>query len=181
MNLLQAAYGIVPSACEGLLLSIGCRPRKHTTVDIAPLIARPQDFAAGIIDFSGEAMNGSVVLLSSFEFFAATLASETKPQLRTQSAADWIRVRDASMELSNQLLGRIKNQLCKLGVVVEPTLPRAVSGYPLRVTVRERTLAPLVYIGAGCEVFIWFEAHVKETAPPSPALELIAEGELVEF
>ncbi|MDP9034972.1 MAG: hypothetical protein M3O50_09200 [Myxococcota bacterium] len=181
MNLLHSAQGVVPSACENLLLSIGHRAKKHTRFDTAPLIASPQDFAAGIIDFSGEALSGSVVLLSAFKFFAASLSSETKSPLRVQSAADWIRVRDVSMELTNQLLGRIKNQLCKYGIVVEPSLPRAVSGYPLRVTVRERTVAPHVYIGEGCEVFVWFEAVVKDASASPPPLERIAEGDLVEF
>lgn len=181
MNLLQAAQGVVPSACESLLLSIGCRAKKHTSFDIAPLIARPQDYAAGIIDFSGDALSGSAVFLSAFEFFATLLSGATRPPLRTQSAADWIRVRDASMELTNQLVGRIKNLLCNYGIIVEPSLPRAVSGYPLRVTVRERTVAPHVYIGGGREVFIWFEAVVKDASAPTPPFERIAEGDLVVF
>jgi hypothetical protein len=156
------------------------------TGDLAALSARPDEYAAGIVEFGGEAMTGSLVLLSGFDFFAASLAPGRLPQnvkrgsLRPQSAADWIRVRDWSMEMTNQLLGRIKNQLRKLGVVLEAQLPRAVSGHALLVTVRARTSKPLVYLTATQEVFVWFDATAKESVAGASA-QVVSEGDVVEF
>jgi hypothetical protein len=156
------------------------------TGDLAALSARPDEHAAGIVEFGGEAMSGSLVLLSSFEFFASLLAPARLPDtprrgsLRPQSAADWIRVRDWSMEMSNQLLGRIKNQLRKQGVVLEPQLPRAVSGHALLVTVRARTSKPHVYLTAAHEVFVWFDVAAKESAAGAGE-QVVPEGDVVEF
>jgi hypothetical protein len=179
---LDAVQRLVPSACEELLSAAGGRPKKHAVTDIAPLMANPQNYAAGIVDFDGETMTGSLTFLSAFDFFAAFGPRGARPTgLKRQSAADWVRVRDCAMEMSNQLLGRVKNQLRRLGVNVEPKLPRAVSGYALLVTLRERTERPLVYAGAGFEVFVWFEASVHGSAVPGPKVEVVAEGDLVEF
>jgi len=182
VNVLDAVHRLVPNACEELLSAAGGRPKKQATPDVAALMARPQDFAAGIVDFGGETMTGSLIFLSAFDFFAVFGPHGARAtELKRQSAADWVRVRDCAMEMSNQLLGRIKNQLRKIGVGVEPKLPRAVSGYALTVTVRERTEKPLAYVGAGFEVFIWFDAVVKDSAAGGARVDVVAEGEFVEF
>jgi len=181
MNLQQSAQVLVPIACEGLLVSIGYTPKKHAPIDLGPLLARPEDYAAGIIDFSGHELSGSVMLLSHFQFFAATLPEAGRSRPTRQLAADRLRVRDLAMELSNQLLGRIKNQLYRRGVVLEPTLPHAVSGDAIRVVVRERKQTPYVYVAAGHQVFVWFEANSKTAMSIIPASDLVAEGDYVEF
>ena len=185
VNVLEAVHRVVPSACEELLAAFGGRPKKQASADLAPLRANPQNYAAGIVDFAGETMNGSLTFLAAFDFVAAFGPSGARTTgLRPKSAADWVRVRDCAMEMSNQLLGRIKNQLRKLGVKAEPKLPRAVSGYALLVTLRERTERPLVYVGTTFEVYIWFEALVQETAAAAVGgtrVEVVAEGDFVEF
>jgi hypothetical protein len=85
------------------------------------------------------------------------------------------------MELSNQLLGRIKNQLYRRGLVLEPMLPHAVSGHAIRIVVRERKQAPYVYMAAGHQVFVWFESTSKDVLSSMPASDLVAEGDYVEF
>jgi hypothetical protein len=181
-NILDAVQRFVPSACEELLAATGGRPKRHATVDVAPLVANPQNYAAGIVDFGGEAMNGSLTFLSTFDFFATLGPNGAREsELKRESAADWVRVRDCAMEMSNQLLGRIKNQLRKVGVGVDPKLPRAVSGYALLVTLRERTARPLVYAGTGFDVFVWFDATVGEAASLGPRVDVVAEGDFVEF
>jgi hypothetical protein len=182
MNLAQEAHRVVPHACEDLLTSFGPRLSKRAGADIAPLIAHPDRYVAGVVDFLGHTMRGSVMVLSTFDFFAASRPCVLHDgSLRPQSAGNWLRVRDWSMELSNQLLGRIKSRLCALGVVVEASLPRAVSGHPLRVTVRERRTEPHVYTGASGDVFMWFDAEVKESAVPGDSIERVTEGGFVAF
>lgn len=181
MNLQKSAYDLIPSACEHFLASIGCSAKRHPRSDLAPLLARPQDYAAGVIHFTGETMTGSVVFLSDIRFFAATLPSAARTQATPGSAADRLRVRDLAMELSNQLLGRIKNQLYRVGVVVEPLLPRAATGPAIRVVVRERKEAPHVYLAGDHEVFVWFEATTKGAAGTETVARLIEEGDFVEF
>jgi hypothetical protein len=177
----KSAYQVIPSACEHFLVSIGCPPTKQVRLDLTPLLARPQAYAAGIIQFTGEAMTGSVVFLSDLHFFARSLPLAGRGGPTPVSAADRLRVRDLAMELSNQLLGRIKNQLYRKGIVVEPMLPSAVSGHAIRVVVRERKQAPLVYLAGGHQVFVWFEAIPKGAVAAQPATKFIGEGDFVEF
>ncbi len=181
MNLQQSAHVLVPIACEGLLVSIGYKPKKQLPVDLTQLLARPGDYAAGIIDFSGHELSGSVMFLSHFQFFASTLPEAGRTRPTRELAADRLRVRDLAMELSNQLLGRIKNQLYRRGVVLEPTLPHAVSGDAIRIVVRERKQPPYVYAAAGHQVFVWFEATSKNAMSIMPASDLVGEGDYVEF
>jgi hypothetical protein len=182
MDFVQTAQKLVPGACEDLLVAIGHRPRRCTGRDASALIAHCEDHAAGVIHFAGEAMTGSLVLLSAYQFFAASLPrTERGTSAASGSATDWIRVRDLSMELSNQLLGRIRNGLCRYGVIVDPTLPRAVSGAALRVVVRQQTQEPHVYLGGTHEVFVWFQAVARGPAATGTRGNVIAEGDFVEF
>jgi hypothetical protein len=181
MNLQESARALVPIACEELLVSIGCSPKKQARPDLAALDGRPRDYAAGVIEFAGEAMTGSLVFLSHFQFFAGCLPVAGRKRPTPHLAADRLRVRDLAMELSNQLLGRIKNQLYRRGVVVEPTLPHAVSGDAIRMVVRERKQSPYVYLVANQQVFVWFEAIEKAGQPTLVETTLVAEGDFVEL
>jgi hypothetical protein len=182
MNLAQATERLVSDACADLLASIGFTAGTRPQADITRVLAHPRDYAAGIIDFAGDAMKGKVVLLAPFDFFAASRArAEGAGALSSRSAADWIRVRDWTMELSNQLLGRIKNQLCTIGVVVEAGLPRAVSDHALIVTVRERKGAHRVFAAGRHEVLVWFEADMNEAGRRSTSIAPVKEGDLITF
>jgi hypothetical protein len=181
MNLQQSAQVLLPIACEDLLVAIGYSPKRQAPANIGPLLTRPDDYAAGIIDFAGEGIAGSVMFLSHFQFFAKTLPAAGRTRPTPGLAADRLRVRDLAMELSNQLLGRIKNQLYRRGVVLEPTLPHAVSGDAIRIVVRERRQAPYVYLAASYQVFVWFEATSKHAMPIVPSSDVAGEGDFVEF
>jgi hypothetical protein len=181
MNVEESAQIVVPIACEGLLVSIGYSPKREARVDLAPLIARPENYAAGIVDFAGAELTGSITFLSDFQFFAAALPAAGRSRPTPGSTSDRLRVRDLAMELSNQLLGRIKNQLYRRGVVLEPTLPHAVSDDAIRVVVRGCKKAPHVYLAASHRVFIWFETTAKNTPTMRPETGLVAEGDFFEF
>jgi hypothetical protein len=182
LNPLQSTERLVSSACAGMLSSIGLRGSPRDRADLERVLRRPDEYAAGIIGFTGDAVSGKVVLLSDFEFFARTRTIAGSPGvLQAQSAADWIRARDWTMELSNQLLGRIKRQLCTFGIIVETSLPKAVSGHALVVTLRERKTAPVVMAADRHDVVVWFEAVSKQSAIPGPCIEPLGEGELITF
>ena len=76
------------------------------------------------IDFSGHELAGSVMFLSHFQFFRShpPEAGRSRPTRKSTDRADFA-FRDLAMGLSNQLLGRIKNQFYRQGVILEPTLP----------------------------------------------------------
>jgi hypothetical protein len=146
------------------------------------LLALPHEYAAGLIEFAGEKMTGSVLFLSDFQFFAARLPVCKQTTSPTQeSARDWLRVRDACMELTNQLLARVTNQLYRLGVAVEPLLPVALSGPAIAVVVGARTESPYVYATDNHQVFVWFEVHAGEGPSSQPQSPLIVEGDFVQF
>lgn len=180
----SALERLVPRACTELFAPFGFRsagPRAGGGVD--GVLARPDVHAAGIVDFAGPSMTGKLVLAGSFDFFAESRPSVARQRLlRADSSADWILVRDWSMELANQLLGRIKNQLCATGVSVDARPPKAVSGHSLLVTLRERRGMCQVFGGRDREVLVWFEAsHLTAAASAGPPVEPVAEGQVVFF
>ena len=63
------------------------------------------------------------------------------------------------MELTNQLLGRIRNRLNDYGFWLEARVPTAVSGPALLIAVRGRNCSPLQFATPGRHpVRIWFDA-----------------------
>jgi hypothetical protein len=174
---------LVPRACTELFAPFGFRgaaPRSGGGVQ--GMLARPDAHAAGVVEFSGTALTGKLVLASSFGFFAESRPTVAREGvLRMDSSADWLLVRDWSMELANQLLGRIKNQLCAAGVVVVARPPRAVSGHSLLVTLREQKSACQVFGARDHEVLVWFEASQVGAPSAEPGLEPASEGQIIFF
>jgi len=100
----------------------------------------------GVIGFTGSDMCGSLLLACSLE--PLTLAG-----------ADVRGIRDWLAELSNQLLGRIKNRLLTLGTAIHCSTP---------VILRGQHLAPLdnqprsfLFHANGGVVSVWFDADVR--------------------
>jgi hypothetical protein len=182
MNPQQAAYGAMRGASEALLRSLGGAAKLQEVTDVSRLLARPHEYAAGSMEFGGETITGSVLFLSDFQFFASRLPSRKRAtSLDRPSARDWFRVRDLCMELTNQLLGRITNQLYRVGIIVEHSLPVAISGPAIRVVVSARKEAPSVYAADGREVFVWFEVTAKEGVVGPPGPMLLREGDFIKF
>ena len=108
--------------------------------------------------------------------------------LTTASATDWILVRDWSMELANQLLGRIRNRLSGYALVVDPKSPTAVSGHPLAVSIRARKADPFQFATASKQtVRVWFAATPGANfeqailRKPDPPPTVPKEGEVLVF
>lgn len=84
---------------------------------------------AGIVRFTGEKLRGSVIVASSFRFFADCRPKEVRANLVVpERASDWLSIRDWAGELANLLLGRIARRLFALNVSVQATAATAMSG-----------------------------------------------------
>jgi hypothetical protein len=146
--------------------------------------------SGGIIRFSGDAVSGSLLVVGSFDFLSACRPPSLRAKtLAVASVTDWIFVRDWSMELTNQLLGRIRNQLYGYGVTLEVRSPTAVSGHPLAVSIRGRTSEPMRFVTkAGHAAMIWLDVtaadafdQIASRRPDSSSPAVPKEGEVVVF
>lgn len=81
------------------------------------------DTVAGIIGFAHQAVRGSILLLGD----EAVLLNVAKQQ-GGKAACSLKMKMDLLGELSNQVIGRLKNRLIKYGVSLEIALPMVVSG-----------------------------------------------------
>jgi hypothetical protein len=116
--------------------------------------------SGGVIGFTSDCIAGTLLLVAPFELLASCRPTPHLPgKLSTSSAADWILVRDWSMELTNQLLGRIRNRLNEYGFWLEARVPTAVSGPALLIAIRARNCTPLQFATPGRQALrIWFDA-----------------------
>jgi hypothetical protein len=127
----------------------------------------PDVSCGGVIGFRGQDLTGSLLVVGNFALLSACRPQPPKPgPLSMSSASDWLLVRDWSMELANQLLGRMRNRLREYGIEVQVRLPTAVSGYPLAVSIRSRTSTPLQFATSSKQMLrLWFDAA------PGPGFE----------
>ena len=127
------------------------------------------------IGFSSDALGGSLLLAVTDDLLAKTLPASDA------SLADW------SGELSNQLLGRLKNQLLKYGVVVNLALPVVVSGGEFKLPGRRRPHTRHVgFVSEWGRVFIHTEMELCANAqlvrqPETAGAASMDEGEFVLF
>ena len=77
-----------------------------------------EDYLAGLTTFAGRGFNGTLTLLLPQETLSLARHDITRPA----SSLDWTR------ELTNQLIGRIKNRLMQFQVSAQSGLPTAMSG-----------------------------------------------------
>lgn len=127
----------------------------------------------GVMGFGGRQMRGALVLASTKEPLEHTNPSGVESQ------RDWI------CELSNQLMGRVKNQLLAFGVEVHLATPAGLSGDNLSPT-PGKLRAPQVFEAAGGFLCVWIDCEYAEgfvlpdaANPQSNAA--VVEGETVLF
>lgn len=111
-----------------------------------------KDFSApllfcGVVGFSGEQLRGTLLLATSREPLGRT-SPTTDASLR-----EWI------AELSNQLLGRIKNRLLPRGVVLFLSTPVVLRGEHISPMPRSE-LKPLMFACEGGTVCVWLDAEL---------------------
>jgi hypothetical protein len=112
----------------------------------------------GVIGFSGEQMRGTLLLATSREPLGRTSPS-TDASLR-----EWI------AELSNQLLGRIKNKLFAYGVTLHLSTPAVLRGQHI-VPVSRSQLMPYTFECEGGLVCVWLDAEILQGVDLTQVIE----------
>lgn len=164
----QALLRITQETCRKLFEDMGVSLRERT----AQGAAAPPMVYGGVIEFVGKGLRGSVTLASSSEPLAST-----KP---VPGAGD----RDWLAELTNQLLGRIKNQLLLYAVEITFGTPVTLRGEHFASLERGKD-PPLAFEGARGFVRVWLEVTFARTFQmldrPDPKLAGPAQGGIVLF
>lgn len=147
-------------------------------LDVAP--RHRSDFPAteqlslcGVMGFGGRQMRGALVLATTREPL-----EHTNPGSFT-SQRDWV------CELSNQLMGRVKNRLLTLGVEIHLATPAGLSGDNLCPS-PSKLRAPQVFAAANGFVCVWIDCEYLDgfelpTAPLESYEAPVAEGETLLF
>jgi hypothetical protein len=134
--------------------------------DAAKLGDGPPLLFCGVVGFSGDQMRGTLLLATSRE-----------PLGRTSPTSD-ASLREWIAELSNQLLGRIKNKLISHGVTLHLSTPIVLRGQHLA-PLSANELVPFSFVCDGGCVCVWFDADLAEGTDLTQNVELegaIGEG-----
>ena len=124
----------------------------------------------GVIGFTGIDMRGSLMLACSLEPLQRTHPGGTA------SLRDWL------AELTNQLLGRVKNHLARMGAEFHCSTPVVLGGERIA-PIESQSLGHLFTIDGGV-VSVWFDAIVRpELVLSAVPLEgaVVSEGETLLF
>lgn len=122
---------------------------------------------SGVVGFSGPGLRGSAVLSMSHEPLVRSM-----PVLG--SVTDWL------SELSNQLVGRIKNKMLARGAVVYVTAPVVLRGSHL-VPQPRAELNPLLYYSEPGNILLSVEVETSPDFVLAQPEEVVQEGELLLF
>lgn len=125
----------------------------------------------GVIGFTGEQMRGTLLLATSQE-----------PLGRTSPASD-SSLREWIAELSNQLLGRVKNRLIPHGVELHLSTPIVLRGQHIA-PVSRAELIPFAFSCDGGYVCVWFDAELSDgvdLTQVSETEDVIVEGSTTLF
>jgi hypothetical protein len=145
---------IVQQACIDLF--------SHYAVSIGPEVVagRPnKDIAlCGVIGFTGTDMRGSLMLACSLE------------PLQLAHAGGEGSLRDWLAELTNQLLGRVKNRLMTMGAEFHCSTPVVIGGERIA-PISSQPLGYLFTVDGGV-VSVWFDAILR----PGLTLSPVADG-----
>jgi hypothetical protein len=126
----------------------------------------------GIIDFEGPKLAGRLTLSIPAAVFSIPNAHRTP----NTTLADWTR------ELTNQLMGRIKNRLIQFQVKLRTHLPTVLSGAALEIQNRTRTEILYSFGSLRGEIKVTVDASLAGAVLEySNASVLVPEGELILF
>jgi CheY-specific phosphatase CheX len=139
------------------------------SVDVLPPDARRQ--LCGILGFTGDRMCGSVILSATEDAIACS------NPIGDGATRGWV------AELTNQLVGRFKNELFRGGIEVAMSIPVVLTATQLT-PLPQTALDPMrLAVGAGF-VTIWLEIEAEaglELAAPTADTMMAAEGEALLF
>lgn len=125
----------------------------------------------GILGFTGDQLCGSVVISATQEAIA-----ESNP-IRDGATRGWV------AELTNQLVGRFKNALLRVGVEVAMSVPVVLTAAQLTPLPQTANDPIRLDVGTGF-VAIWLEVEADPAlvlAEPGPESAIAAEGEAMLF
>jgi hypothetical protein len=134
----------VSSACISLFADYALPLER---ADAGQLRDAPPLLYCGVIGFSGEQLRGSLLLATSREPLGRT-SPTTDASLR-----EWI------AELSNQLLGRVKNKLYAHGVTLYLSTPVVLRGEHIA-PLSQTPLTPFGFRCDGGQVCVWLDTEI---------------------
>jgi CheY-specific phosphatase CheX len=152
-----------------------------------PMPTVGEGHVAGQVTFSGPRIQGSVLLVSTFPVVAKTRPVGLEGTTRSNgSAGDRILLRDWVGELTNQLLGRIKNRFWAFGLKFDVAMPTALSGPALSLAMRKCSKARIFTFGRGEDVIgvvvdVVAEPQLASVRPPADVEEAAREGDVILF
>jgi hypothetical protein len=153
---------LVTISCAELFAAYGVALDRKQPAAMAVKPAPPEASAGGMVNFSGALVSGSLLLVAPFEFLADCRSGPRTQRLSRSSSSDWILVRDWSMELANQLVGRVRNRLCDHEVTIDVRGPTALSAHPLAITIGGRKGEPLRFVTPQKHlVRVWMDATMS--------------------
>ena len=128
---------------------------------------------AGIVGFTGEGVSGTVVLAATWQGVRWVLNS----QKHAPDPRDWLR------EMSNQLVGRIKNQLLRYECTVYVTTPISLSGSNLHVGPSDDSTGMAFEVQVqGEPITIWLDiAQADWFQIGEASQDVLTEGDLMLF
>ena len=137
----------------------------HYQIAIAPSTCKPsrEVVLCGIIGFTGDDLRGSLMLACSRE-----------PLELAQDGGD-VSMRDWLAELTNQLLGRVKNRLLAFGTVIHCSTPVVLGGERIA-PIASQPLGHL-FTADGGVVSVWFDTEVRADFVLSPLDDLSVLGQ----
>jgi hypothetical protein len=159
---------IVSDACISLFNDYSLPLRR---VDRGELSGAQELLYCGVIGLSGDQLRGSLLLATSREPLGRTSPTSDA------SFREWI------AELSNQLLGRIKNRLLARGVSLHLSTPVVLRGQHLA-PLSQTELPPLTFVCEGGCVCVWFDAELAPSVDLTKIVEApgtLPEGESMLF
>jgi len=160
----QELRGILSSKATELFADYGVACTVETT---APLTSSQ---LCGILGFTGDRLCGSVVIAATVDALAAS------NPIGDGATRGWV------AELTNQLVGRFKNELYRGGVEVAMSVPIVLTATRLTPLGQEGS-EPIRLLVANGVVAIWLEIEADPTlvlAEPSPDT-MMAEGDAMMF
>lgn len=161
---------LISDCCQELFSAYGLT---LDPVSVAHFPPKDNLLYCSVMGFGGRQVRGALVLVSTVEPLERTHPGDA------ESHQDWIR------ELSNQLMGRVKNRLLSLGADVLLATPAAISGKNLDLT-SSTPNAPQVFRAEKGLVCVWIECEYLDgfelpTTPSGNLEAALPEGEALLF
>ena len=165
---------VIEGACRALFEAVG------TPLEPAGEAVGTRDDVGASIGFTGPVLRGALVLISTRRLIQRALPADVASGDTSAQVADW------TGELTNQLLGRIKNKLLRYGVTLEMSTPTVIFGLELaRKDMRRNIRREFAFRHGDEPLSIYFDAiaapDFRLSEPEEPPAPGIAEGDLALF